>query len=388
MTELFTDFTLRTIALGALVLGITSGVLGAFAVLRRQSLLGDVLSHAALPGICIGFLVSGERKPLPILLGALVAAVIAALFMLLLSRASRIKEDAALGSVLSWFFAIGTVLLTFIQNQNNAGQSGLDSFLFGQAAAILPEDVVVMSLVGLVAVGLVVLLWKEVKLVTFDPDFARSVGLPTTLIDAGITALVAFAVVIGLEMVGVVLMSAMLIAPAAAARQWTDRLGVMVVLSALFASASGVIGARISAAGEGLSTGPIIVLIASAFALVSILFAPGRGLVLTAIGRVRNRKQLRRQQVLVGLYRLAVVHDDIEYPAELGMIDTLFRTKTRPIIDQLESRGWLQPVEHMAEEGLHWALTSDGRDEAERFMSGIVSGEYPAFKPPAPEGPQ
>ena len=165
MGDLFTDFTLRTIALGAIVLGVTSGVLGVFALLRRQSLLGDVLSHAALPGVCIGFLISGATKPLPILIGALISAIIAALFMLMLCRMSRIKEDAALGAVLSFFFAIGTVLLTYIQQQNNSGQSGLDSFLFGQAAAILPDDVVVMAVVGVAVVGFVMLLWKEVKVV-------------------------------------------------------------------------------------------------------------------------------------------------------------------------------------------------------------------------------
>jgi manganese/zinc/iron transport system permease protein len=366
---LFDDFTLRTIALGALVLGLTSGVLGVFALLRRQSLLGDVLSHAPLPGVCLGYLVTGSRSPLAVLSGALVASVLAALLTLYLSRATRIKEDAAQGAVLSFFFAVGTVLLTFIQGRNDAGQSGLDSFLFGQAAAMLPEDVVAMSVVGFVAIGAVLLLWKELKLVSFDPDFASSIGLPTVWIEAGITALVAFAVVIGLEMVGVVLMSAMLIAPAAAARQWTDRLGVMVVLAALLAATAGVTGASLSARGEGLATGPVIVLIASALALGSLLVAPRRGIIARAWIQARTRRLLERRAVLIGLYRLAEGHDDRAYLAEQGMVNVLFGADTRRVLARLEHDELVARAEHMAEEGRHWVLTRAGRAEAERAIA-------------------
>ena len=364
-----TDYTLRNVALGAMVLGLTSGVLGVFAVLRRQSLLGDALSHAALPGVCLGFMITGTRQVLPILVGALLVGIVAAQVVLFIVKSSRVKEDAALGIVLSVFFAFGTVLLTYIQNQNNAGQAGLDTFLYGQAAAILPGDIYMTAAIGSVAVIVVLLLWKEVKLVSFDPEFAATIGIRTRTIEAAITGLIAFAVVIGLQMVGVVLMSAMLVAPAAAARQWTDRLGRMVVISALIAAVSGVLGARISASGEGLSTGPVIVLVVSAAVVVSRLFAPGRGVLWTTMTRFKDRARLRRKAVLVGIYQLALLHDDPEYPAEMGMINALFQTNARAVLKDLEGRDWVRPTEHMEEEGEHWTLTSAGHEEAQRWLT-------------------
>ena len=139
------DFTLRNVLLGAALLGLSSGTLGSFALLRQQSLLGDTLAHAALPGVCLGFLLSGTRAPLPIFLGALASGALAAAFTLLLTRSSRLKTDAALGVSLSLFFALGLVLLTLIQRSAGAGQAGLESFLFGQAAAVVPSDVALIG---------------------------------------------------------------------------------------------------------------------------------------------------------------------------------------------------------------------------------------------------
>jgi manganese/zinc/iron transport system permease protein len=378
MLDLLSDFTVRTVVMGAAVLGVVSGTLGTFALLRRQSLLGDALSHAALPGVCLGYLVSGSRALLPILGGALLAGIAAGGTMLLVTRRSRVKEDAALGIVLSLYFALGTVMLTYIQHQNRAGQAGLDTFLFGQAAAILPGDVLTMGLIGLFAVGLLVLGWKEVKLVTFDPAFARTQGLPVTVIDVGLTALVACAVVVGLQMVGVVLMSAMLIAPAAAARQWTNKLGSMVALSALMAVAAGVTGALISAHGEGLATGPVMVLCASVLVVISIVGAPGRGVAWRVLRVWRTSRNLRAQSVLLGLHQLARQHGDPQYPSERGMIDALFGSHARRSLRQLEEKGLVRRVTHMAEEGEHWMMTEDGLAEAQRATRELNLGQASA----------
>lgn len=287
------DHTIQNVVIGAALLGISSGVLGTFAVLREQSLLGDTLSHAALPGVCLGFIIAGSRNLGFILAGAMITGIIAALFMLALVRYTRTKTDAALGSSLGIFFAIGIVLLTFIQGGKSASQGGLDSFLFGQAAAMLRSDLWVMGIVGGVALLLVFLLWKDLKLVTFDPEFARAVGLPVVLIEVFMTALIAVAVVLGLQMVGVVLMAAMIIAPAVAARQWVKSLEAMVILAAIIGAAGGIIGALISASGRNLATGPLIILSISALVLVSLLFAPGRGIVWEAWRQLRYRRALR-----------------------------------------------------------------------------------------------
>ncbi|MEQ8966816.1 MAG: metal ABC transporter permease, partial [Azospirillaceae bacterium] len=303
--ELFGDYTIRVVALGAALLGIISGVLGSFAVLRRQSLLGDALSHAALPGICLGFLIAGTREIGAILAGALATGIVAALVVLLLVRRSRLKTDAALGAVLGVSFAIGVVLLTHIQGTENASQGGLDSFLFGQAAATLPGDLWIMGAITAAAVALVAAFWKEAKLVTFDPGFAGSLGLPVVLVDVVLTVMIALAVVVGLQMVGVVLMAAMVIAPAAAARQWARRLEGMVVLAAAIGAACGVAGAVVSALARGLATGPLIVLAVSAVVFVSILVAPGRGVVWDAAVRARERRRLQRRQMLAMLAKAA-----------------------------------------------------------------------------------
>ena len=245
--NLFADHTLRVVAVGAAVLGATSGALGSFAVLRRQSLLGDALSHAALPGIALAFLLTGSKAPLVIMLGAGLVGWFGTVLVRQVVRRSRIPLDAALGMMLSVFFGFGLVLLTLIQRRPDASQAGLDAYLFGQAAALLERDVVVMTVLSAIACGLLVALWKELKLLAFDPEFGASLGLPMRRVDGVLTALLVVAIVIGLQTVGVVLMSAMLVAPAAAARQWTERLAVMVPLAAAFGVVSGVAGSVMSA---------------------------------------------------------------------------------------------------------------------------------------------
>ncbi|MGH2749336.1 MAG: metal ABC transporter permease [Actinomycetota bacterium] len=291
MFELWSDYTLRIVALGAGVLGIVSGVLGSFAVLRQQSLLGDAISHAALPGIVLAFLVTGSSDPLPLVLGAGIAGWIGTLFVRAIVRNTRIKNDGALGLVLSVFFGVGLMLLTYSQARPDASQAGLDKFLFGQAAALLRNDVVTMAVLGAVAIVAVGLFWKEFKLLSFDPEFGRVLGFRMGAVDILLTTLLVIAIVIGLQTVGVVLMSAMVVAPGAAARQWTDRLSVMVCLSAFFGALSGVTGALLSSTGARLPTGPMVVLSASLIVLLSLLFAPNRGLVWQGL-RLRRRATL------------------------------------------------------------------------------------------------
>ena len=292
--DLIFDYTLRTVALGAAVIGIVAGALGAFAVLRRQSLVGDAMSHAALPGIAIAYLVTGEKSNVVLLTGAAIAGWLATLAVLGIVRTSRVKFDSALGLVLSVFFGFGLMLLTYIQRQPHASQAGLDKFLFGQAATMIQGEVRNMALVGAVALGILLALWKSFKLLSFDADFAATIGYPVRVLDVLLTTLIVVAIVIGLQGVGVILMSAMIVAPAAAARQWTDRLGTMVVLSALFGALAGVSGATISASEKHLPTGPVIVVCVSAIVLFSLCFAPNRGLLWAWFARRKKKEELMR----------------------------------------------------------------------------------------------
>jgi manganese/zinc/iron transport system permease protein len=295
------DYTLRTVAMGSAMLGLVSGVLGAFAVLRRQSLLGDAISHAALPGIVLAFLLTGSRLPLVLVIGAAIAGWIGTLAVMLVVRNTRIKEDAALGIVLAVFFGFGMLLLTFVQKLPDAGQAGLDKFLFGQAATLIESDVLTMAGLGVPALVLVALLWKEFKLLSFDPAFAGSLGLPTGVLEVILTSLIVIAIVVGLQTVGVVLMSAMIVAPAAAARQWTDRLHVMVVLSGGFGAAGGLLGAVTSSAVARLPTGPTIVVYISIVVAISLLFAPERGIVARFRRQSRQKWQFAAEALAVHL---------------------------------------------------------------------------------------
>ncbi|MEM7026309.1 MAG: metal ABC transporter permease [Pseudomonadota bacterium] len=374
MNELWTllgDHTIQNVVAGAMLLGVISGVLGCFAVLRQQSLLGDTLSHAALPGVCLGFIIAGTREMMSILAGAFVTSIAAALIMLLLIRRSRLKTDAGLGIALSVFFAIGVVLLTYIQGTANASQGGLDSFLFGQAAAVLRSDLWIMGAITAFSVGLVLLFWKEFKLVAFDPIFAATLGFPVVLLETVLTVTIAFAVVVGLQMVGVVLMAAMVIAPAAAARQWSRSLETMVVLAALFGMAAGIVGSLLSATAPGLATGPLIILSASAIVLVSLLFAPERGVLWEQLKRWRDQRELDTNQVLTTLYGLASHHRDKLYLSEQSMLDTYHGVATKRSLDRLYRLGLARPAGHMPSEGMHWVLTSKGQERAERVLAEI-----------------
>jgi manganese/zinc/iron transport system permease protein len=373
--QLFTDYTLRTIALGAGTLGIISGALGSYAVLRKQSLLGDAMSHAALPGIAIAFLLTHSKEPLVLLLGAAVAGWIATLVMMAIVGQSRIKQDSALGLVLSVFFGLGLMLLTFIQKQPDASQAGLDKFLFGQAATLLERDVWLMAGLGAVALGTVLLFWKEFKLLSFDPDFGTSLGYPMRRLDIFLTMLLVIAIVVGLQTVGVVLMSAMVVAPAVAARQWTDRLGVMVALAAGFGALSGVAGALLSNSAERLPTGPTVVLCVSALAVVSLLFAPNRGIVWNWLQRERNKRQLQVGTVLGDMYDLQSQHAEPGHAHSEAVIRAMNPTHAdvSRSLRAMESRGWARETAHG-----EWALTDTGLSEAQRQMEergqGLRSG--------------
>ncbi|NNE46197.1 MAG: metal ABC transporter permease [Rhodothermales bacterium] len=365
LAELFTDYTLRTVALGSAVLGITSGTLGTFAVLRQQSLLGDAISHAALPGIAIAFILTGSKVPLALIAGAAVAGWVATMIVSFIAGSTRIKYDSALGLVLAVFFGLGLVLLTFIQQSPNANQAGLNSFLFGQAASLIVEDVLIMGAVGLVSVACVAMFWKEFKLLSFDPEFGRTVGLPTGVVDAGLTTLLVLSIVIGLQTVGVVLMSAMIIAPAAAARQWTDRLGSMVLLSALFGAVSGVGGAMISSHVPNLPTGPTIVLFIGVIVMISFFLAPNRGIAWRLWREWRNGRRLRLEAVLLDLWALSVQHDRSDHPHEEAVLNIMSdpTARTRQNLRILEERGFARQINPTL-----WSLTRAGVARAQAIL--------------------
>lgn len=283
-------YTLRTVALGGFLLGALSGVIGSFAVLRQQSLMGDSLSHAALPGVGIGFLIAGKQLG-ALLLGAGFASLLGVWFISLITRTTRLKQDSAMGVVLTGWFAIGIGLLAYIQQRSDASQAGLDKFIFGQAAAIVQRDIWLLAIAGAIILVILLFNWKEFKLVTFDMEFARANGYRVSFINGLLLILIVATVVLGLQLAGVVLMVGLLIAPGIAARQWTNRLEQMVLLAGVIGATSGGVGAIISAVDVDVPTGPMIIIVSSLFVVVSLLFAPGRGIIWSLIQRAEDRKR-------------------------------------------------------------------------------------------------
>lgn len=293
-TFLAIDPTLLNVALGTGLIGLVSGGLGCFAYLRRQSLVGDVVSHASLLGVvaafCLSWWITGEgSKSLLVLVpGAVVSGVLSLLLARTITERSRVKEDASLGVILALFFGGGLFLLRWIQRGGSSvrGHAGLEDYVFGMAAAMTRSDLVMIASLGLFSAILVALSWKELQVYAFDPAFARSAGLNGGLIDTLLIVLLVLGIVIGIQAVGVVLMIALLVTPASAARQWTRGLLPMVALAAVFGAVAGVTGALVSASELRVPTGPVVVLAVTAIFVVSLLFAPERGV----IARARKRR--------------------------------------------------------------------------------------------------
>lgn len=350
-------YTVRVVAMGGSILGVISGVLGCFAVLRRESLMGDALSHAALPGVALAFLLAG-RDLGALLIGAGIGSWIALRFVSAVLNTTRIKQDAALGIVLASWFAAGIALLTYIQSIPDASQAGLDHFIFGQAAAIIESDVELISIVGAVVLLALALFWKEFKLVTFDPEFAGANGFRVGLINTLLSTLVVVAIVLGLQLAGVILMVGMLIAPAIAARQWTRKLNQMVILAGVFGAFSGGVGAVISAFDSDIPTGPTIIVVAFALVLVSITLAPDRGLVWRAWRHRIDTRRFAAQNTLRDLYRYAIAHGgaDTQVPDEFlrGIGD-------RSAVIGLQE---LQVAGHVEFSAGGWQLTASGIEQA------------------------
>jgi manganese/zinc/iron transport system permease protein len=351
-------YTLQIVALGGGLLGIISGILGCFAVLRQESLMGDALSHAALPGVAIGFLLAG-RELGALLIGAGIAAWLGVQFIIAITHTTRIKQDAAMGIVLAAWFAFGITLLTYIQGRPDASQAGLDKFIFGQAAAIVLSDVQLTALVGFGLLAILMLFWRQFKIITFDREFAAANGFNVRLWDTLLSTLIVIAIVLGLQLAGVILMVGLLIAPAVAARQWTHKLGQMVALSAVFGAFAGSSGAIVSAVDQGLPTGPLIIVVAFAVVFISIAFAPGRGLVWSIMQSRTDRRRFAAQNLMRDLYRYALGHsDDPRYPTPESFLIGIRGAIARLGLDELQREGFAE------KSGTNWALTSEGAAKA------------------------
>jgi manganese/zinc/iron transport system permease protein len=270
------DYTLQLVIIGTTLLGITAGTLSSFVFLRKQSLLGDAISHAALPGIILACLLTGKKDPATLMLGATIAGIIGTSFIRTALAYTSIKSDTILGLVLSVFFGCGLVLISILKKYPALQAHSLQKFLFGNAASFTPHEIYLLAAVSLCIIVCIALCWKEFKIVSFDSDFAFNSGLSVHRVDILFTLILIITIIIGLQTVGVILMSTMLIAPGAAARQWTQRIESMALLSACFGACACIAGSCMSSLYSHIPTGPTIVIVLSTIVFCSLFGAPTR----------------------------------------------------------------------------------------------------------------
>lgn len=362
---LLTDPNIRFVVFGAVLLTSSSALVGTFTFLNKKALLGDAIAHAVLPGVCLGFLLSGTKNPVFLIVGAFITGWLSLTLLDVITTRTRIKEDTAIGLILSVFFGIGILMLTVIQKSGNAAQSGLDSFLFGKAAALVGEDLLVFGSVAFLLLVAVWLLFKEFTVLAFDKTYAASLGLPVRRIELVLTSLIVLAVVIGIQAVGVVLMAAILITPAAAARFWTDRIQRMMVLACIFGGISGYAGAFISYVAPGMPTGPWIVIVISTIAFVSFFFAPHRGVLSRLLRQAGIRRTINEENVLKALYQLGEENKSFTTPRTTASILArryYAEDHLRRILRRLQRQGYLSEGKDQ------WSLTTEGKHRAQRVV--------------------
>ena len=303
------DYNTRLVVICTILLGCACGLMGGFLLLRKRSLMGDTLSHATLPGVGLSFMLlvalGGDGKSLPILLaGAGITGVIGCAAVLFIREQTRIKDDAAMGIVLSVFFGAGVAILGVIQKMPEGSAAGLESFIYGKTASMVMSDFQILVFITICVITCSLLLFKEFRLLCFDENFAAVLGWPVKFLDILLLALITAVTVAGLQAVGLILIIAFLITPAAAARFWTNQLDRMLMLSALIGAASGWIGASLSAFFPRLPAGAVIVLVAALFFVVSMLIGTERGVMIRFLRQSQLEKRMGRQHLLRALYEI------------------------------------------------------------------------------------
>jgi manganese/zinc/iron transport system permease protein len=334
-------FNARVVVLSAALLGVSAGLVGTFALLRKRTLMGDALAHATLPGIAGAFILAAEMglvaRSLTVLLpGAAVGGVIGVLGVHLLVRHTRLREDAAIGIVLAGLFGLGITLLSFIQVRGYPDAGGLNTFIYGQTAAMLPRDAALMGAIAALSIVSAVLLHKEFAIVAFNDDYALVQGWPVGRLDLLMMGLIVLVTVVGLQAVGLLLIVALLIIPPAAAAFWTRRLRTMLALAAGIGGVSGYLGASLSALAPRMPAGAVIVLTAGSVFLVSMFIAPKRGLIAGWLRTLGLRRRVAREHWLRRLYeaqdrsdRPATLHPDQLSSARNPLITLLTRWDLR-----------------------------------------------------------
>ena len=361
----FSDPSIVSVTVGSILLTASAAVVGTFTFLEKKALVGDAVAHAVLPGICLAFILSGNKNPLTLIGGAFVTGWLSLVVIDFITNRSKIKEDTAIALILSVFFGIGILLLTYIQHSGNAAQTGLDSFLFGKAAALVGEDLKVFGGVALLLILTIALFFKELKLIAFDAKYAQSIGIPVRSVQLLLTSLTVLAVVMGIQAVGVVLMAAMLITPASAARFWTNDVLKMTLIAASLGAFSGLAGAYVSYTAPSMPTGPWIVMIISAIAVLSFFLAPQRGIISKSVQQRQLQQHIMEENLLKELFHIAEKDDQQHKERSVNEIidERYFPKRTiQRTLSRLKRKGFVKEIQDK------WKLTTAGIEKGKRVV--------------------
>ena len=290
------------VVFGAMILAITSSIVGSFAFLQKKTLVGDAISHAILPGVCLAYIFTETKNPAILLTGAFISGWLGSITINFISSKTRIKNDTAISIVLSLFFGVGMTLMSYIQNNPKyIDKSGLGHYLFGSITSITTQDLVLFSSVATVTLLIIYFLYKELKIVSFDPDFSQSIGFNVKLINQLLTTLTVISIVLGIKAVGVVLMAGMIITPAAVARFWTNKLNQLLQIAVIIAIFSCLVGSYVSYITP-TPTGPWIVIIMSFIAILSFFFAPKKGVISRKMKQAQFKRKMLDENILKAVY--------------------------------------------------------------------------------------
>ena len=360
----FQDTNITNVLLGTLLLGFTCGIVGVLVVLNKKALIVDAVSHSILPGICIGFMISGVKKPIYLISGGMLAGALAVFLVDWISKTSRIKKDAAIGITLSVLFSVGVIMLNIIQHSGNSNQSGLSDFLFGKAATIVRSDLYVFGAMCTIVLAIVTLFYQHFKVALFDSGFAKTIGLNEKLIQSLISGLIIISTAIGIQTVGIILMSALIITPASSAFFWTNNFKKSMILSGVFAAISSVLGVFISYLSPNMPTGPWIIVMLSTIAILSSFFSK-KGIVIKKIKSLKNSRKMVSDNVLKTVYKLGEKENQINRGQSIKQIKNF-----RPIAPTELKKGLriLKNKGLILETGLTWTLSKKGIIEAKRII--------------------
>lgn len=361
----FSDPNVRYVVFGISLLMASSALLGTFALLQKRALVGDAISHAALPGLCVAFMLSGSKNPLVLVIGAFVAGWLALTAINTISKHPRVSQDTAIAVVLTSFFGLGMLLLTHIQQSGNAAQAGLSNFLLGKAISLVGKDVSTLAVLSVAIIVTTILFFKELSIVCFDKNFAKTIGLPVRLVEFVLTSVSVLAIVVGIRAVGIVLMSAMLITPAAAARFWANKLQNIIFISIAIGVISGVLGSFVSYVIPAMPTGPWVVIVATTIAYLSFIFAPKKGILARKLAKLRHRNKVMEENILKSLYELG--HNDGN-PHKAQIMHTILKAKPMPLNKFLKFAKKLKSKNLITREANWYALTERGVEVGKKIL--------------------